>query len=119
MVLYQYENHAPQVALESDDKFLSINYQKPVKYYPLRDSTKLQILGAVYGLEDVTNKVRGKITHNRLLLSSNNQVFGDSWYGTQKSLVVVYRCGQNSPNMLIAKETYDPAYNSVNIKCIK
>jgi len=118
MVFYQYEDSAPQATVECDDQFLSIRYEEDsAKYSPEPETTKLEIMGVVYGLEDVTKKVQDKIVGNQLVLSPHNQVFGDSWYGVQKSLVIVYRCGQSNPNLVIRKEVYDINLNSVNIIC--
>jgi len=117
MVFYQYEDSAPQASMECDDQLLSIRYADPTKYSPMSEYTKLEVMGAVYGLEDVTKKVQGKVTDNQLILSPHNQVFGDSWYGVQKTLVIVYRCGQGAPGLVIQKEVYDVNLNSVNITC--
>ena len=64
-------------------------YKKEPTYY----DHKLRIIGAAYGLADVTNKIRSMVYNNHLRVRASNYVFGDTYYGTRKTLVVVYRFG--------------------------
>lgn len=59
----------------------------------------LQILGAVYGLLDVTNRVIDRVDRNTVPQSlpetpASNSVFPDGWPGEDKTLTVFYRYGQ-------------------------
>ena len=50
----------------------------------------VQILGAAYGLADVTAKVKSLYAGNHLQIKAENGVLGDSWVGTVKSFSVTY-----------------------------
>ena len=56
-------------------------------------SCKLEICAAVYGLCDVTDKVKNLIQQEEqsLTLKVSNDVFGDTWRRHRKTLVIVYR----------------------------
>lgn len=69
----------------------------------------LQILGASYGLNDVTDGAESYINRNTtpesLSVTAENQNFGDSFYGQQKVLSVVYRYGiKGEASVAVAKE---------------
>ena len=53
-----------------------------------------KILGAAYGLADVTHKVRALYDSNNRTIQAENGVFGDSWVGTVKSFSVTYAIEQ-------------------------
>ena len=59
-------------------------------------SNKLIILGAAYGRADVTGKIRSLRKEQKLSVKASNDVFGDSWSGKDKTLVVVYKYGSTS-----------------------
>ncbi|HET6209194.1 MAG TPA: hypothetical protein VFD94_02365, partial [Jatrophihabitans sp.] len=63
------------------------------------DSPELQIVGAVYGLGSVTDTVIDQVdrstTPQSLSVVASNDVFGDTWPGTQKTLTVAYRWGDD------------------------
>ena len=54
----------------------------------------VQILGAAYGLADVTRKVRSLYDGNQKSIQANNAVLGDSWPGTVKSFSVTFATDQ-------------------------
>jgi hypothetical protein len=58
---------------------------------------QLEILGAAYGLAEVSAKVRGAVNQavmpNTLSIRADNATFGDSWPGFPKTLSVVFRYG--------------------------
>jgi hypothetical protein len=64
----------------------------------------LVICGAAYGRADVTEKIRNLRKNQKLSVKASNDVFGDSWYGVIKSLVVVYKYGSNSAQLQVVKE---------------
>ena len=54
----------------------------------------VQILGAAYGLADVTRKVESLYGCNQKSIQANNAVLGDSWPGTVKSFSVTFATNQ-------------------------
>ena len=64
----------------------------------------LTILGAAYGKSDVTSKVRAAVRAGSLTIPVSNDVFGDSFVGNKKSLVIVYRFGNDEPMVIIGQE---------------
>jgi len=52
----------------------------------------VEILGAAYGRSEVTSKVH-HIYHvqKNKVIEAKNEIFGDSWYGVLKTLVITYR----------------------------
>ena len=56
----------------------------------------LYILGAAFGLEEVTPKLKTMVTSRQTLsVTASNQILGDGWPGVRKSLVVVFKYGEN------------------------
>ena len=51
----------------------------------------VEILGAAYGPADVTEKVRQIYNGGEKVIKAENSVFGDSWYGVEKTLSISYR----------------------------
>ena len=80
------------------------------KFKPNNESNKLNILSAVYGLKDHSEFVQSMVTKGNLNFVANNGVFGDSWIGIQKSMVVVYRIGTENP---------ENALDNIKIKIVK
>ena len=69
----------------------------------------LQILGAAYGLGDVTAAVRGAVNRGArpqtLTIAANNGTFGDPWPGVPKTLTIVFRYGSDgAPAVKTARE---------------
>jgi hypothetical protein len=60
-----------------------------------QSNEELQIVGAVYGLGSVTDTVIDQVdrssTPQSLTVVASNDVFGDTWPGTSKTLTVAYR----------------------------
>ena len=67
-------------------------------------SPAMTILGAAYGLADVTTKVCALVKNRSLAVTANNDTFGDSWKGVKKTLVVTYQYGEQTPVVAYAKE---------------
>ena len=67
-------------------------------------SPAMTILGAAYGLADVTTKVCALVKNRSLAVTANNATFGDSWKGVHKTLVVTYQYGEQTPKVTYAKE---------------
>ena len=67
-------------------------------------SPALSILGAAYGLGDVTPKVNELVLNRSFEATANNDTFGDHWHGVAKTLVIVYQYGEETPTVATAKE---------------
>ena len=67
-------------------------------------SPPMTILGAAYGLADVTTKVCELVKNRSLTATANNSTFGDSWIGIQKTLVVTYQYGEEIPQVSAVKQ---------------
>ena len=71
------------------------------------ETMSLTIHGAAYGLKAVTDQVQQMANAQggtSLTVKASNDVFGDTWYGTKKSLVVVYQYPGEFPRTNVAKE---------------
>jgi hypothetical protein len=61
---------------------------------------------AIYGDAVVTDTVQSLIKGDRLIVRASNEIFGDPWVGTQKTLVVVYELnGQMRVKVAVENET--------------
>ena len=77
----------------------------PLKNSTQSDSNPITILGATYGLADVTNHVADLVKgQDSITIRAQNQVFGDSWFGTVKTLTVVYRIRNGPIKVVTCKE---------------
>jgi hypothetical protein len=106
VVVYQQEGYEPRVAITQERHTMKI-YSRPKPSNPCVPnyiSSQLRILGAAYGLADVTAKVQALVRYNHLNVAASNAVFGDSWRGIKKTLVVVYRYGRGSYRTKVATE---------------
>ena len=80
-------------------------------------SPPMVILGAVYGLVDVTTKVTKLVKNHSLTVTANNSTFSDTWKGNNKTLAVTYQYGEETPIFSIVKEheTMKIIYNKKDI----
>ena len=67
-------------------------------------SPPITILGAAYGLADVTTKVCTLVKNRSLAVTANNDTFDNSWKGINKTLVVTYQYGEQTPKVTYAKQ---------------
>ena len=67
-------------------------------------SPPLSILGAAYGLGDVTPKVNELMLNRSFEATADNDTFGDHWHKIHKTLVIVYQYGEETPTVATAKE---------------
>ena len=75
--------------------------------------TDLNILGAAYGRADVTNVVKSQVSSSQTLnIVASNGVFGDTWFGVPKTLVVVYQHEGYDPKIRIARERHTMSIGS-------
>ena len=106
VVVYQQEGYEPRVTITQEHHTTNI-YSRPKpsnSYIPNYTSSQLRILGAAYGLADVTAKIQALVRYNHLNVAASNAVFGDTWRGTRKTLVVVYTYGHGSYETKVATE---------------
>jgi len=102
----QHEGYGPRVSVTREHNTLHINARPEVSNpttvnHPIH---QLTIVGAAYGLSEVTSKVRSLVQYEHLDVVASNDVFGDSWFGTWKTLVVVYQYGNGPYRTVIAIE---------------
>jgi hypothetical protein len=98
VVVYQQKGYDPSIAIVQEHHTVNI-YARPELSHqpePYRPWWQLRIVGAAYGLADVTGKVRSLVNYQHLNVVASNSVFGDPWRGFRKTLVVVYQHG-NGP----------------------
>ena len=100
--MYKYDNCDPDMAIVRENNRLNIN--SAYRHCQSHISNGLRILGAAYGLADVTHKVRSLVRNNRLAVAASNGVFGDSYYGVRKTLVIVYQFGNGPYRTFITTE---------------
>ena len=67
-------------------------------------SPPMTILGAAYGLADVTTKVSALVKNRSLRVTANSDTFKDSWPGVYKTLVITYQYGQQMPMVKTVKQ---------------
>lgn len=89
-VVYQIDGGRPLVATAAQDSLLALG--APV------------ILGAAYGPLDVTDTVAALVRTGQLAIPVNSVTFPDSFSGTGKALLVVYRYADEPPRVAIAGE---------------
>lgn len=104
VVVYQLGDAKPRVGIVREHQTFSFSEDNQPSEWATMDLGQIQILGAAYGLADVTNQVASKIQNSVLQVQADNQSFGDSWYGTRKTLVIVYRDAQGNIKTSIAEE---------------
>ena len=80
-------------------------------------SPPMTILGAAYGLANVTTKVCALVKNRSLTVKASNTIFGDGWPGVEKTLVIAYQYGEQLPKVGYAKEneTLEVIYNGAKI----
>jgi hypothetical protein len=67
-------------------------------------SPPLTILGAAYGLKNVTEILTKLLKNLSLKVIANNDTFEDGWRGHDKTLVTVYQYGEEHPSIALVKE---------------
>jgi len=95
-VLYNYDGSSELcVAAAKEGDVLTITPDKPRQFRFLHadtsiDDGRLSVLAATYGPDNVTYKVKNLISsYNTLSFVADNTIFGDTWYGVPKTLVIV------------------------------
>lgn len=106
VVIYQYLDQVPQIAIAKEYHKLTIEYNSSVPQYraPV-NPRELNVLRAAYGPADVTAKVRSLVKNQALKkFTPNNATFGDTWRGTDKSFSMTYTWGPSLPISLVVRE---------------
>ncbi len=105
VVIYQYGEERPIVAIAAEGSALNIIYTPGGgDYIAPADPASLTILGAAYGLGNVTGATQELVKANQLNITANNETFGDSWHNTVKTFTLVYQYGRNPPLMKAVTE---------------
>ncbi len=106
VMVYQFGNEKPQLFISDEFKKVSIRYEQKEQEEVKINPDQLLILGAAYGLQDVTTNVKSSVYKNELVALVNNTLFGDdaSWRLSSKTLVVVYQYGSSPPVVSITQE---------------
>jgi len=93
-IIYNYDGGDIQITTSKEGDLVNINPDKlRTPRLSVPDSSeygKLSILAASYGPDDVTYKVKNLVSsYNTLSFVVDNTLFGDTWYGVAKTLVIV------------------------------
>ena len=96
VVVYQQGHCDPAIVTVREHQTLVLNSRYGCTQRNQANTNTLKIIGAAYGLADVTYHVQRMVRNNRLDVSASNGVFGDTYGGIRKSLVIVYQHG-NGP----------------------
>lgn len=83
----------PYVDIVQENQTYSTQYRPP-----------LQIISASWGLADVTAATQALIEQQSLTVAASNDVFGDGWPGTEKTLDVIYQYGDEQQQLAITTE---------------
>ena len=103
-VVYQYEGHPTAVAIAQEGQKLCISPPRHASVRGYERPSKFCVIGAAYGLADVTVKANSQISNDKLKICANNRTFSDSWHGIVKSFVAVFDNGDGQPYMVIVSE---------------
>ena len=122
VVVYQYDDYKPTVAVVQENADITITQDSATLQTWNPDySDDFGILGAVYGLADVTQTVQSLVGEGVADISASNTAFNDTWPGTEKSLVVVYlnSSGSSAVNITIEGESLDTSIFLPELNIIK
>ena len=112
VIVYQRDNNEPEVLITPEGRIASIVLGMSDSFsqnthnlrHSRHHSKDSEILGAAYGLADVTQQVQTLVDQGAEEIDAENSVFGDSWPNTKKTLVVVYSSPSGYPKVKIAVE---------------
>ncbi len=90
VIVYQYE--LPQASIVQEDSKVTITFI-PTAVYALnpKEPDALFVLGAAYGLGEMTSKFQSLVVNNKLSFTANYRTFFETLPGETKSMVVVNR----------------------------
>ncbi len=108
VMVYQFGSEQPQLFIgDQSGVSVSITYESRTKEVVKVDPNQLLILGAAYGLQDITKKVRSTVFDNELVTSVTDSAMGvvdDEWKMYYKTLVIMHRYGTGPPMVTIKKQ---------------
>ena len=110
VVVYQHSGYDPRIVIVREHFYDTLNIAaRPSRYciqscYNTMGQNDLIIVGAAYGLADVTYQVQKMVRNNQLSVSASNSVFGDTYNRVRKTLVVVYLQGSGGYKIKIVTE---------------
>ena len=113
VVVCQYGDNSPRVYVVKEHDVLKITYENYGKALAASEVTGASILGAVYGLVEVTSTVSKLVKDNKLEITVTPKTLSsgaDPWPNNPKTFVAVFR-GSDKPYMIIAT---DDEYISVS-----
>jgi len=104
VIVYQYGDCKPVMQLVQEHETLVItptaeNQQPWVR----TDTFGLKIIGAAYGITDVTSKVQAKIVNDGLSLTDLDNTLGDGWHGHPETLVICYQYSTDTPQGIVVR----------------
>jgi len=104
-LVYQYGYSKPDVVIVKEGEMINIspsgyNQQPWSGVLPGR----IGVLGASYGLGNVTPNVASKINNESLNFYCNNQTFGETWQNNAKTFTLVYLDVAQIPQTLVFEE---------------
>ena len=94
-ILYNYDGGDLHIAAAKEGDTLTIGEKeftraKSTPAHELAYKQKLSVLGATYGIDDITYKIKNLISpYNTLSFKADNNLFGDGWYGVAKTLIII------------------------------
>ena len=104
VIVYQHAGYDPRTVIVREGQSLTIKSRPLGCQEPSSNPEgNLKIMGAAYGLADVTDQVQSRVSNNRLDVSADSRIFGNAWSGL-KSLVIVYQYGNGPYQTAIATE---------------
>lgn len=104
VVVSRFGHSKPQVGIVKEHQTLKIHQINHSYNHGFTEPGQARILGAAYGLSDVTSKVGSYLQNSGLNIKADNGIFGDSWPGVRKTLVVVYQDPSGNVNTAIVEE---------------
>lgn len=93
-ILYNYNGGNLMMATAKEGETLTISNNEFAKSQVMprlnhQSQQNLSVLGATYGTDDVTYKIKNLISsYNTLSFKADNTIFGDGWYGVAKTLII-------------------------------
>ena len=102
VVVYQYTGYSARVAAVKEGEQMHI--VPPGSTAACTRKTQFGILGAAYGVGDVTTRANSLISDGKLEITPDNNLFPDSWHGQIKTFVAVFQDGDSKPYMVITVE---------------
>lgn len=98
VIVWGYGPNYIQTSVVKENKTFSVRKSDfNSKFLPKNEYGKVNVLGAVYGLKDVSESVQKKVMGHNLMITANNDTFGNSWKNGKTTLVVVYAMGRANP----------------------